>query len=140
MLCPVCQDELENQILKGNLYHKCPACDGLWFDKGELTQIKQEKDWFKIDSKHKDASTKIDKSDISCPRDKETLHTIEYEHDTGIKVNICSKCEGLWLDAGEVQAIHKAGETWLQKIKDVIEEELIAFELFLIKIGPFLPK
>ncbi len=140
MDCPKCYDQFKNHILEGKLYHKCHGCGSLWFDKGELSQIMQAKDWFKIDSKHEEASTKIDRSSLLCPRDKETLHTLEYEHETGIKINVCPECQGLWLDAGEVQAIHKISETWLEKIKEIIEEELTAVELFLIKIGPSLPK
>ena len=111
-----------------------------WEVNGELAGIMQEKDWFKIDSKHQEASAKIDKSSRSCPRDGETLRTLEYGHETGIKIDVCPECEGLWLDAGEIQAIHKAEETWLEKIKELFEEELTAVELFLIKIGPYLPK
>ncbi len=140
MYCPKCHSQLKDHILEGKLYHKCINCDGLWFDKGELAQIMQEKDWFKIDSKHEQGFVKIDKSELLCPRDNETLHTVEYGRETGIKVEVCSKCEGLWLDAGEVQAIHRAGETSLERFKEIIEEELTAIELFLIKIGPYLPR
>ena len=140
MDCPRCYDQLKDHILEGKLYHKCHSCGGLWFDKGELAQIMEAKNWFKIDSKLEKTSTRIDKSNLACPRDKKSLHTLEYEHETDIKVNVCSKCEGLWLDAGDVQAIHKASETWLEKIKELIEEELTTLELFLINIGPSLPK
>lgn len=140
MKCPECSIQLEDHILVGKLYHKCPGCGGLWFDKGELSEIMQVKDWFKIDSKYMGASTKIDKSKQLCPRDEETLNTLEYGQETGIKIDVCPKCEGLWLDAGEVQAIHKDSETWTEKLKDIIEEELTTIELFLIKIGPYLPK
>ena len=99
----------------------------------------KEKDWFKIDSKHPQTTT-IEKSQLTCPRDEEILHTIEHGDETGIKVNVCSKCEGLWLDAGDIYNIHKAGETGLDKFKDILEEELTAIELFMIKIGPYLPK
>ncbi|MFC2061832.1 zf-TFIIB domain-containing protein [Elusimicrobiota bacterium] len=140
MECPACKVNLKNHILEGKIYHKCPGCEGFWFDKNELAQLKQERDWFKIDSKHNDVSASITESNLSCPRDKEALQAIEYGHETDILINVCPKCEGLWLDAGEVYNIHKAGESWIHKLKDTLEDELVAVELFLIKIGPFLPK
>lgn len=65
---------------------------------------------------------------------------MEYEPDTNIKIHVCPKCEGIWLNAGDIYNIHKARETQLDKIKDKIDEELKSFELLLIKIGPFLPR
>ncbi|MBN2407454.1 MAG: zf-TFIIB domain-containing protein [Elusimicrobia bacterium] len=140
MNCPRCSAVLDDHILQGKIYHKCDGCGGLWFDRGELAQIKQEKNWFTIDSAANPSAARINEGDMKCPRDGFNLRSIEYEHETGVKVDICPECEGLWLDAGEVKAIHKAGETWLQRLKDTIEEELIAVELFLIRIGPYLPK
>ncbi|MFH1415647.1 MAG: zf-TFIIB domain-containing protein [Elusimicrobiota bacterium] len=139
MNCPRCDSDLKDYILVGKIYHKCEDCGGLWFDRGELAQIMQEKKWFMIDSTHKHASARIASSELFCPREGSLLKTVEYGHETDIKVDICPDCEGLWLDAGEIQAIHKAGETWLERIKGIIEEDLTAVELFLIKIGPYLP-
>lgn len=140
MNCPNCRTDLEDHILQGKIYHKCPSCGGLWFDKGELALLMQEKDWFKIDSKHSDASSYINTGNLPCPRDSNTMHTIKYSHESGVNINLCSLCEGLWLNAGDIYDIHKAGETWIERIRDIIEEELTAVELFLIKIGPYLPR
>ncbi|MFW6172130.1 MAG: zf-TFIIB domain-containing protein [Elusimicrobiota bacterium] len=142
MKCPNCSDKLKDHVLEGKIYHKCPDCEGFWFDKNELSNIKKEKDWFKIDYRHKDSHAEIKSSTLKCPRDNSILKTVSYEHsgEEVINVDVCEKCEGLWLDAGEVYKIHKAEETWLEKIKNTIEEELIAIEVFLAKIGPYLPK
>ena len=140
MKCPKCSSLVIDHILEGKLYHKCGSCDGIWFDKGELAQIMQEKDWFRIDSKHKDAKANIEGSRFKCPRDGAPMNTVEYGHETGVKLQVCSDCGGIWLDAGEIRAIHSAHETWLDRIKELIDEELTAVELFLIKIGPYLPK
>ena len=140
MNCPKCNILLKDHLLGGTLYHRCPQCEGFWFDRGELFRIRQEKDWFKIDPVHKRAKASVKKSRLKCPRDNKTLKTIKYQQETGIKVDVCQKCEGLWLDAGEIQAIHRANETWLGRLKETIEDELTAIELFLIKIGPNIPK
>ncbi|MBN1384406.1 MAG: zf-TFIIB domain-containing protein [Elusimicrobia bacterium] len=147
MNCPKCKKVLSDGILGDVVYQKCNGCGGFWFDKGDLKQIKKEKDWFKIDTVVEKAKPKITRGKLKCPRCVETLHTIEYSHplrrieagETDIKVNVCSKCEGLWLDSGELQAIHKANETWIEKLREKIEDDLIAVELFLIKVGRVLP-
>ncbi len=140
MNCPQCNGKLKNHIKRGKLYHRCSQCVGFWFDKGELVQLKKEKNWFNIDYRHKDSIASISKGFAVCPRDGVKLQAIEYEQNTGIKVDVCPECEGLWLDAGEVVAIHEAEETWIQKLKEKIDSELTAVELFIAKIGPYLPK
>ena len=140
MECPICKKDLNDYLLKDVVYQRCGNCGGFWFDKDKLGQIKKQKDWFKVDTILKEAKLKVIHGELKCPRCSETLHILEYSHETGIKVNLCSKCEGLWLDSGELQAIHEASESWMEKIKEKAEEDLIAVELFLIKIGPYLPK
>ena len=140
MDCPRCKIILQDNILGGVVYKKCSKCGGFWFDKGELHQIRQEKDWFKIETNVEEATSTVIKGSLQCPRCSELLHTIEYAHETGIKIDVCSKCEGLWLDSGEIQAIKKANETWFDRLKEKVEDDLIAVELFLIKIGKQLPR
>jgi acetyl-CoA carboxylase beta subunit len=42
---------------------------------------------------------------VSCPKCDGTLHETEYEN---IKIDVCDKCTGVWLDAGELaQIVHK---------------------------------
>lgn len=43
-----------------------------------------------------------------CPVDGSTLLK---EHGNGIIIDRCPKCKGLWLDAGEVEAIKEAART-----------------------------
>lgn len=138
--CPKCNGECEEKILGATIYDRCKNCGGLWFDKNELYQIRNEKDWFKIDTTVKGANISTKKGDFKCPRCREKLHTIKYEHQTSIKIDVCPKCDGIFLDAGELEEIHKASETWIERLKEKAEEDLIAIELFMSKIAPFLPR
>ncbi len=47
------------------------------------------------------------------------LIEIDYK---GIKVDECSKCEGVWLDAGELEAISRFEKTSLDKLFSVFSE------------------
>jgi uncharacterized protein len=41
-------------------------------------------------------------ADMQCPRCDGTLYETEYE---GVKIDVCNKCTGVWLDAGELAQI-----------------------------------
>ena len=140
MNCPKCQKVLENGIFADVVYHKCKTCGGFWFDKDELREIKQNKDWFKLDSGVAGATSKTYKGELKCPRCDEKLHTIEYAQESGIRVDVCSECDGLWLDAGELKAMHEESAGWIDKLKEKAQEELIAIELFLIEASKFSPQ
>ncbi len=52
---------------------------------------------------------------MPCPRCDGTLTEIDFED---VKVDRCSKCKGLWLDAGELEQLIKRddGGTWLSRM------------------------
>ena len=49
---------------------------------------------------------------MKCPKCGMQLIEIDYR---GIKVDKCSGCEGIWLDAGELEAVSKLEKTGLDK-------------------------
>ncbi|MEA3506596.1 MAG: zf-TFIIB domain-containing protein [Elusimicrobiota bacterium] len=143
MQCPKCKSEMEDRLLKDKIYRRCPSCEGFWFDKDELSRFKKDKDFFTIDYRHENATGDIRESAKKCPRDGALLKTVKYEpgpKEENIKVDICPACEGIWLDAGEVYKIHKYEEGFIEKLRENIEKELTALEVFIAKIGPYLPK
>ena len=44
----------------------------------------------------------------TCPVDGSTLFK---EHNNGILIDRCQNCKGVWLDAGEIEAIKEAAQT-----------------------------
>ncbi|OGP88362.1 MAG: hypothetical protein A2156_05145 [Deltaproteobacteria bacterium RBG_16_48_10] len=55
---------------------------------------------------------------MRCPKCGMELIEIDYK---GIKVNKCSECEGVWLDAGELEALSKLEKTGLDKLFSVFK-------------------
>ncbi|MBI5893963.1 MAG: zf-TFIIB domain-containing protein [Deltaproteobacteria bacterium] len=53
---------------------------------------------------------------MRCP--KCGMHLIEIDY-KNIKIDKCSECEGIWLDAGELEAVAKMEKTGLDKLFDV---------------------
>lgn len=53
---------------------------------------------------------------MRCPKCGMELIEIDYKE---IKVDKCSECEGIWLDAGELEAVSKLEKTGLDKLFSV---------------------
>jgi nitrate/TMAO reductase-like tetraheme cytochrome c subunit len=56
---------------------------------------------------------------MRCPKCGMELIEIDYK---GIKVDKCSECEGIWLDAGELEAVSRLEKTGLDKLFSVFKK------------------
>jgi hypothetical protein len=56
---------------------------------------------------------------MKCPKCGMNLVEIEYK---GIKVDKCSHCDGVWFDAGEMDAVAKMDKTGLDKLFSVFKK------------------
>lgn len=102
-ICPKCKGRLEQVIWSGVEVDRCLGCKGIWFDSLEAEQLKAIKGSEGLDIGDQEIGNQLDQltDDIRCPRCKVKmtrmvdidLHCIWYE--------ICPKCRGVWLDAGE---------------------------------------
>ncbi|MGI9036942.1 MAG: zf-TFIIB domain-containing protein [Pyrinomonadaceae bacterium] len=64
--------------------------------------------------KAKLASESPRQSHLGCPKCDGKLVETNYEN---IKMDVCNKCHGVWLDAGELaQILHKDEDGWLQRL------------------------
>jgi len=111
MLCPEDGMELRETDCHGVKIHECPKCLGRWFDRDELRRAKDRTDedlrWLDFDpfageAKRPEAS----KGTRLCPKDSVPMGYIQYEK-SGVRVDKCSKCHGIWLDHGEFERIIK---------------------------------
>lgn len=51
---------------------------------------------------------------VQCPKCDGVLFETDYEN---IKIDVCNKCHGVWLDAGELaQVAHKDSGGWFGKL------------------------
>jgi hypothetical protein len=55
---------------------------------------------------------------MKCPKCGMELIEIDY---SSIKVDKCSECEGVWLDAGELEAVSNLEKTGLDKLFSVFK-------------------
>jgi Zn-finger nucleic acid-binding protein len=109
MDCPDCHVPLHPTEYKGVRVDECPSCLGRWFDRDELRRAKDHTDedlrWLDFDPFAGDAgaSPKTSK-ERDCPRCSVKMGAIVYE-DSGVCIDKCSKCLGIWLDHGEFEKI-----------------------------------
>lgn len=56
---------------------------------------------------------------MRCPKCGMELIEIDYK---AVKIDKCSECEGIWLDAGELDAVSKLEKTGLDKLFGVFKK------------------
>jgi hypothetical protein len=151
MRCPSCKTEdLKKQVFYNVEVDYCPRCLGVWFDKDELREAKDEKDknlnWLDIDLWDKEEKFKISSVNKFCPVCSVPLYEVNYG-DSGIKVDICNLCEGVWVDRGEFKKIidylkeKEKYEVLHHYLKNIIQEGVEVFtgpEEFKSEIADFL--
>lgn len=115
--CPICRVSLLSTILCNVEVDYCPKCFGLWFEEEELRWAKDEKDknlrWLDIDIWKDETKFKISYGIRICPSCRVPLYEVYYGK-SGIIVDVCNLCHGIWLDRGEFVKIIN----WLRKKTD----------------------
>ncbi|OGZ27462.1 MAG: hypothetical protein A2365_03255 [Candidatus Nealsonbacteria bacterium RIFOXYB1_FULL_40_15] len=119
MNCPVCKkSQLKAEIFHNTEVDYCPFCLGLWFEEGELRIAKDEKDkdlnWMDLDLWKNAKEFKISASQKRiCPSCRMPLYEAYYK-DSGIIIDVCNLCHGIWLDRAEFKKI----TDWLKERAD----------------------
>ncbi|HBP18563.1 MAG TPA: hypothetical protein DEA08_12360 [Planctomycetes bacterium] len=95
--CPKCQAKLWHMDRGGNLVELCSGCKGMWFDAGELTVIL---------GVYRRLETALgEDTAFACLRcNDERLRQLPFPH-SSVDVDVCPKCQGVWLDRGELETL-----------------------------------
>jgi len=128
--CPRCKTGMSPLEYEGVPIDRCDRCRGEWLDGGELKRI--------LDAarEHPEASAEVEalkqpkirgvllaevRENLPCPACGQTMEAFNYAGDTGIILDRCRHCGGIWLDAGELEkvqhVIEAADETADQDFK-----------------------
>lgn len=93
--CPRCEIEMQLMRVRNIELDACPKCRGIWFDSSELDKIMGgAKSFEKQAYLAEPLGAKID-----CPSCGDRMQYLNVETTT---IDYCKKCEGVWLDAGEL--------------------------------------
>jgi Zn-finger nucleic acid-binding protein len=85
----------------------------MWFDKGALEKARDEENpnlnWMDFDLWKDPEKFQVSAHHLTCPRDQRIMAAIDYG-ETGVWVNTCLTCHGIWLDSGAFQCLLEALE------------------------------
>src|SRR3990167_11063713 len=121
MDCPKCVGKLEHKNAENVEVDVCFVCEGIWFDAGELEKVIEADsrdfkfiglDKEELDGKEiTDLRAELDKKETICPRCGNGIKLARKEHQGRHKINVdvCPKCNGIWLDGGEIKELRKRG-------------------------------
>lgn len=120
--CPRCLKPMETLKLKGSHFpeipvERCPYGCGLWFDKGEIFQVKKE-EVEKIDGLNV-VSLNLKAEKILCPncniemsKYRNPVYKLDFELD------YCTKCNGFWFDKSEAIKFKKICDEKIKVLKN----------------------
>ena len=82
---------------------QCPTCGGFWLQGGELEQLGAHHGAH-LEPITVGAVSVVD-SVRKCPQDSSALRQHEFAEHSGITIDQCATCQGIWLDKGELASI-----------------------------------
>ena len=111
--CPQCQSPLDTITVADVELNWCArTCKGIWFDQQELAQLNTtvaREDLDAIFLTNPNTATQAPASnDKLCPVDGVVMHRYEWNLTSGIQLDSCRQCRGIWLDGGEVNRFFDA--------------------------------
>ncbi len=132
MQCPKCQQAMQGVDYDGVHIETCPACGGDWLDAGELSSIVRARhsrfsqdECLAVAKAATITGVKLTGLDrhLTCPKCGGTTHPINYGDDSGLILDKCGNCGGVWLEKGELEKIEELVEGW----KDELPEDLAQY-------------
>ncbi len=121
MQCPHCHQPLEALTFQGVQVETCPGCGGEWLGAGQLGAIVEarnarftKEEAVAVAQAAAITGIKLTGTDRSfpCPACGAATHPVNYGDDSGIIIDECSACRGVWLDKGELDKIEELVEGW----------------------------
>lgn len=117
MRCPKCRSDMEQIEFEGTEVDRCTICSGIWFDAGEIEQLRDKKAAAAIDtgdSKTGKQGNAIDR--YRCPRCSGAMIRTVDPRQHHIWYETCGSCHGSFFDAGEFRDLSE------RKISDFFKD------------------
>lgn len=113
MNCPACGNALHHVTYRGLVLDQCSVCRGVWYDADELGAFLERYLAEHPDlpparlSLHQEAGmlAPAGEGERACPRCEFPLEKYNYGYDSGIILDRCHACKGVWVDGDEVQRL-----------------------------------
>ncbi|HJP61634.1 MAG TPA: zf-TFIIB domain-containing protein [Gemmatimonadaceae bacterium] len=99
--CPVDHTELVEHVTEHLAFATCSKCNGLWLPRSARTEL-LDPGKVPLASRVAQDAKRTARKRYGCPRCKKSFRPERVE---GIEIDRCMQCEGIWLDAGEYDAV-----------------------------------
>lgn len=129
MHCPQCAATLEATVYEGVPIHTCNTCGGEFVGGEEFRRIvENRKQRFDPSMQDELAGCKPSFGEVAsqpersllCPACGQPMKVANYAGDTGIFVDRCDVCSGLWLDHEELEKVQIVMERWADEARPQI--------------------
>ncbi len=132
MKCPKCHAALKPAAVAGVEIDRCTACNGQWYDDGEVAKLVpllaeiENAPGADLTRNLQHPQAAPPAHTLPCPRCQGTMRTFNYAYDSNIMLDRCDACRGIWLDAGECNAIirHVRGNPKLNRMGEAIAKNI----------------
>lgn len=137
MNCPNCHAAMKSVTYEGAEVHACTSCGGEFVAATELAHVvRSREERFgsevadEIAQREPAFGVPVDESErkLECPACENGMKVINYGVDTGIFVDSCSVCGGVWLDKGELEKVQTIMERWAEEAPEKVRGAAMELE------------
>jgi Zn-finger nucleic acid-binding protein len=105
-LCPRCHVPLSDEEYDGVAVKACGGCGGRWLDPDDLRAILDAAErWVEKPAVRTGIDLTGVREDAACPRCRAAMEPFNYAGDSGVVLDKCPVCGGLWLDGGDLERV-----------------------------------
>ena len=108
MKCPKCGGDLVKTNVCEVEVDRCKSCRGVWCDQDELSELLDRSNWELRQLTGSRRQESLDLQKAKCPRDNSDLMRVHSALDKDVVLDTCPNCQGIWLDAGEIDRLMNA--------------------------------
>jgi Zn-finger nucleic acid-binding protein len=107
-LCPRCDTQMAGKTRLGVRMDTCFGCGGIWLDWGELPSLirRAPEEIRELEAEIPRAivgdSVQAQRATLVCPLCYLPMVRQQYAYNSGVQIDTCLGCKGVWLDAGEL--------------------------------------
>ncbi|MGB5983890.1 MAG: zf-TFIIB domain-containing protein [Desulfobacterales bacterium] len=130
MNCPQCKQPMQNKQIGEIIIDECRTCRGIWFDPGEIEEVKDEVApqlrWMDIELWRDNTDFKVEFDSLYCPRCLDVAMTALVDRKSDTTLRFCNVCNGFWLRAADFRQIIAALDQEADRLSatDYLKESL----------------
>ncbi|MDP1562140.1 MAG: zf-TFIIB domain-containing protein [Pirellulaceae bacterium] len=121
MDCPACRKSLTLVSLNGLPVERCESCRGQWLSFAGFGQLVRG-----AEPTGEAIGGGSNPVELACPKCRQPMVPFNYAYDSGIFINRCHACDGIWLASGQLERIvrHRSGSPALRRLGDAWAKEI----------------